>query len=396
MGRRLGTASAPALRQWTFAERLDDLARRAESSDPARPARCLFAVALALLTLGLLVQISHASTTLPLDTFKAELQSLVGMRTLGLFVLLFGLRLGPHGVRRAIPALSVVVVLLLIAVYVPGLRSNLNGARRWVDLPGLPSIQPSELARVVAVLWVAQRCATLGPRVQDGRSGYLPMLLAGLCVFVLILAEPDLGGALLFLLCFGSTMWVGGARPAHVGLSMAALMGCAVLVGASLFGYVRERLAVWVGDSANDQVTRASEAIASGDLWGVGVAQGGFRNQSLQYMQTDYAFSMVGEELGLFGMSLVLGLLLAFVWFAFRLVLSVRDRYAALAAFGLLVSVAFQAMLHVQIVTGLAPPKGMTLPFLSDGGSALVSTCLAVGLALGAARERVPSHGDGL
>src|SRR5690606_18113051 len=97
-----------------------------------------------------------------------------------------------------------------------------------------------------------------------------------------------------------------------------------------------------------------------------------------------------GEELGLFGLLLVLGLFLAFVWYSLRLGLAVRDRYRALAAFGLLLSVCLQAMVHVQVVTRLAPPKGMTLPFLSDGGTSLVVSSLAVGLALGAARAPRP------
>ena len=111
------------------------------------------------------------------------------------------------------------------------------------------------------------------------------------------------------------------------------------------------------------------------------------RNDGVPYLESDYVFGLVGEELGLLGMWLVLALLVAFLWFSLRLVLSVPDRYQALAAFGLLVSVGLQAMLHVQVVAGLAPPKGMTLPFVSDGGTSLIVSSLAVGLALGAARR---------
>jgi cell division protein FtsW len=201
----------------------------------------------------------------------------------------------------------------------------------------------------------------------------------------LILKEPDLGGALLFLLCFGTTLFVGGARMQHLALVIAACI-LLVLIALNSFGHVAERFAVWMGDSTNDQVTRAAEAMASGDFFGVGYTQGGFRNAGLQYMQTDYALALVGEELGLFGIWLVVGLFAAFIWNAQAMVLGIRDRFAALCAFGLSISVAFQAMVHLQVVTGLAPPKGMALPFLSDGGSALLAACLAVGLALGAGR----------
>jgi cell division protein FtsW len=106
----------------------------------------------------------------------------------------------------------------------------------------------------------------------------------------------------------------------------------------------------------------------------------------MPYQDSDYIFSLLGEELGFLGLALVVGMMFAFLWFALRLVLSIRDRFAALSAFGLLMGVAVQAMIHMQVVTGLAPPKGMSFPFLSDGGTSLLVSALAVGLALGAAR----------
>lgn len=386
--------TAPRLRQLTLTERLDDLARRADAGDPARPAQAIFFCVLALMTLGFVVQVSHAATTVPHAAFDAEVSRLVQFRLLGLITLLIGFRIGPAGVERFVPILTILAVAGLLAVFLPFVDS-INGSRRWLDLPGLPSVQPSEIARVVAVLWVARRCAQLGRDVEDPWRGYVPMLGFGLGLFALILLEPDLGGAMLFFICYMGTMWVGGARPTHVASSMAAIVTAALAFGAARFSHVRERLDVWLGNSTNDQVSRAAEAMASGNLFGVGLTHGGFRNQNLQYMQTDYVFSLVGEELGFFGLALVVGLFCAYGYFSLRLVSSLRDRFAALVAFGLLVSVAFQAMLHVQVVTGLAPPKGMTLPFLSEGGSSLVASSLAVGLALGAARRSPTDRATG-
>lgn len=350
-------------------------------------ARTLLYLVFALILFGLLVQISHASTTLPLDEFRSHVRSLVVMRVGGVGVIFFLMWLGPDRLRILVPYLAGLTLISLLLVYVPGFKEEINGSRRWIRIPGVPmTLQPSEVARVIGVVWAAHRVSLLGDGIKDLRQGYVPMV--GMCLLfcVPILLEPDLGATILFLLCFFTVLFLGGARMKHMAISVGAVVGMVLMVAATSFEYVRERIAVWVGDSSNDQVRRAMEAIGSGDGAGVGLAQGGFRNQSLQYMQTDYVFSLVGEEFGLLGSFLIIGLFLAFLFVGFRMAGGIRDRFSALAAFGLIASVAYQAMLHLQVVTGLAPPKGMNLPFVSDGGTALLASCLAVGIALGAAR----------
>jgi cell division protein FtsW len=376
----------PRERQLTLLERLDSLAQRVEMPDPTQPAMALFWTVLALMGLGLALQINHAATTQPPEVFWAGLWSQLGFRIAAVLALVAGIRIGPARLRRCIPALTIIALVTLVLVYVPGFAATKNGARRWVALPLIRfSFQPSELARIVMILWIADRCIRLEDRVRDLKRGVWPMLRFGLVFFLLILCETDLGGALLFLACMLATMWVGGARPVHVYGPLIGVGGAAFLVVITFVGYIRQRIEMWLGSTANDQVVRSGEAIASGDFFGVGLGHGLFRNARVPYLESDYVFALTGEELGLFGMLVVLTLFLAFLWFALRYVLSVRDRYDALCAFGLLLSVGLQAMVHTQVVTGLAPPKGMPLPFLSHGGTSLVVSSLAVGLALGAA-----------
>lgn len=386
----------PREHQLSLWERLDSLTQKVETIDPREPAIAIFWCVIGLMGIGLLLQANHAATTQPPDVFWAGLWSQLGFRVAAVLALVAGFRLGPARLRRFVPALTVVAIVLLVLVYVPGFAATKNGARRWIVLPFLHlSFQPSELARIVLILWVADRCLRLGKQVEDLKRGVWPMLRLGLLGFVLILCETDLGGALLFLLCFLATMWVGGARPIHVYGPLFGAGGIAFLAVITFVGYIRTRIEMWLGSATNDQVMRTSEAIASGDFTGVGLGHGLFRNARVPYLESDYVFALTGEELGLFGMWLVLGLFLAFLWFALRYVLSIRDRYAALCAFGLLLSVGLQAMVHAQVVTGLAPPKGMPLPFLSHGGTSLVVSSLAVGLALGAAgalRPEPPSN----
>jgi cell division protein FtsW len=380
--------AVPSERQHTIVERLEGLARAARVTDASRPALMLFGIVLALLALGLVVQASHASTTTTPEIFWGVLRSQVLFRVAAIAALLVGVRIGPQGLRRHIPALTVACGIFLLLVFVPGVGDPRNGAHRWLQIPFLGlSFQPSELARIVMVLWVADRCIRLGEGVRDLRRGALPMLGVGLAFFGAILLETDLGGAILFLCCFLATMWVGGARLKQISGPVLIVGGGAAVSLALFVSYIRHRIDMWLGQASNHQVARTAEAIASGDLFGVGVGQGLWRNARVPYLESDYVLAQVGEELGLFGILLVIGLLVGFTWLAIRLSLSIRDRYSALCAFGLLLSVGLQAMIHAQVVTALAPPKGMPLPFISHGGTALVVSSLAIGLALGAARR---------
>lgn len=373
-------------RQTTIFEWMEGLARRAGSDDPTGPALGLFCATLALMALGLMIQAAHAASVSAPAELMRELSTQSWFRMVGLLVLLAAARLGPWGVRRFVPALMVGCTVLLIAVYVPQLGAARNGAHRWIQVLHF-TFQPSELARVAIVLWVADRCVRLGSLVRDTRRGLLPMLTLVLTCFALIAAEPDLGGSVLFLVCALATLWVGGARATLVFGSLTTVVGGALLVAMAFVPYIQRRVETFLGHQSNLQVEQSELAIDRGDFLGAGLGQGTARTEAVPYLDSDYVFAQVGEELGLFGMLLVVGLYSFFLASALRLVLSIPDRFSALAAFGLLVSVCLQAMLHLQIVSGLAPPKGMTLPLISDGGTSLVVTCLAVGLALGAVRS---------
>jgi len=378
-------------RQTTIFDALDSWTRRAQAHDPIRPAIQLFCVVLALMGLGLLLQASHAATIYSDPSlFRAEVRQQVIFRVVAIAVLVLGYRIGPGRLRRILPFLVVLCAALLLGCWIPPLAAPANGSHRWIEIPLLScSVQPSELARLVLVLWVADRCTRLGPKLLDFRRGVLPILALGLFFIALIGLETDLGGALVFLTVFLFTWFVGGASFTHFTGSIAAIGGTALILAVSSVEYIRSRIEIFLGNTQNSQVARSIDALGSGELFGVGLGQGLYRNSGLPYQDSDYVFALLGEELGFFGVALCIGLVLAFVWCSLRLVLGIRDRYAALAAFGLLLGVSLQAMIHMQVVTGLAPPKGMTLPFMSDGGTSLVVSAFAVGLALGAARHQV-------
>jgi cell division protein FtsW len=382
-----GAAHAP--QQLEFGGFVDRVARL----DPLSPARGLFGVVLALLGAGLLVQLGYSATVFGTEQFHADVARELVMRTLALVVLLCAWRIGPSGLRRFLPLLVTLALIALVCVWMPGIGVDRNGARRWIEV-GV-SVQPSEVARIVLILWLAHTCVALGPRVATLYRGLLRMM-ALVCVMCgLVLMQPDLGGSMVMLLCACATMWVGGVGTGRIALPFFGLFASAFALAVTGQSYVSGRIAMWLDKTQNAQVAEAAGALATSGPFGAGYTGGALRNRGFSYQDSDFAFSYVGEEFGWAGVVGLVALLVAFLWYALRMVLSLRDRYDAVAAFGLSLSVAFQALVHVGVVAGLAPPKGMTLPFISSGGTSLLVSSLTVGLALGAARRSARWHTEG-
>lgn len=378
-------ASGSGLRQLTLGSWIEQRVTRGGTAAAAHHAARVLTVVLAMMGVGILLRVSHAATILGPEEFRGYLVSDLAVRGLGLLVLLAAARLGPAGLRRAIPLLALVSLGLLLAVWLPGIGAPANGAHRWIRV-GL-SIQPSDLARVALVLWVADRCVRLGPLSGDFFRGVAPMLAFVLLFAGLVALQPDLGGAILLTVSALATMWIGGVALSRVGPVLLIVAASAVSIMAALLPYVRARLDMFLGVRDNEQVGDSVRALAHAGPFGQGLTGGELRNRGFNYMDSDFAFALLGEEWGLVGLFLLLGLWVAFLWCSLRMVLALSDRFEAVAAFGLCMVLVFQALVHIQVAAGMAPPKGMTLPFLSAGGTSFVVSSLAVGLAIGAARR---------
>ena len=362
------------------------LAQRAIGPDPAKPAFVVLCSTLALFGFGFLLQASHAATTASYEGYQAELIEQARFRSAALICLLMGARLGPQGLRRLVPHVFVVSVALLIAVWIPGLAKPENGAHRWVKIMGF-SVQPSEIVRISLILWTADRCARLGDRLMDSWKTILPVFLTGLLTCLLVFFEPDLGGSFILMMCFFLTLFVGGAPAKKTIYPFGILLASGIFIAVSTQQYVRDRIAILFGSGGNEQVSDAAQAMWSGGVFGQGLGQGLSRRSNLLYQDSDFVFSLIGEELGAVGMIIVIGLFVSIAWFGLKMVLAIPDRFRAITSFGLLLSVLLPALIHMMVAVGLSPPKGMTLPFISDGGTSLIMSSLACGLALGAARS---------
>jgi cell division protein FtsW len=302
---------------------------------------------------------------------------------LGVLAMAFASRLRPELLERWANVLLLVTLLALGLVLIPGLGVERNGAQRWVCAGG-SCMQPSELAKITVVLYLARTLSRRRERLGAFTTGVLPPLLTvGGCMACLVL-QPDFGTAAILGLVLLLMLFAGGARALHLaGLAAAAL---ALLgVGILFAEYRLQRLLAFLDpwrhsrDSAF-QLVQSLIAFGSGGLTGVGLGQSRQKMFFLPEAHTDFIFALVGEELGLLGALLVLALFGVIALRGFRVAARHPDSFASLLAFGLTLVIVLSAVVNVGVVLGVLPTKGLALPFISYGGSALLGAMLQVGM----------------
>jgi cell division protein FtsW len=292
----------------------------------------------------------------------------------------------------ALPLLAVGFV-LLVAVFVPHLGLRINGARRWLNLM-VTTFQPVEAVKLILVVYVASYLVRHRDNVETRFLGlFKPLMVAGLIV-LLLLAQPDFGSATLVIAVTIAMVWFGGARPLYLfgmGLPLMPLL----YIAATGESYRMKRLTSFLDpwkDPFNDgfQLTQSLMAIGRGQWDGVGLGSSVLKLSYLPEAHTDFIFAVIGEELGLAGVLLVIGLFALVVWRGLLLALrgvEVNRLFAAHIAFGASLMLALQAIVSIGVNLGVLPTKGLTLPLISYGGSSMVLTCMMGGLLLRATLE---------
>lgn len=293
--------------------------------------------------------------------------------------------------RLAYPLLGVTFVILML-VLIPGIGVARGGARRWLMLPGFV-FQPAELAKLAIVLYLAHSMAKKEETIQTFSIGVLPHLLVGGAVSGLLLLEPDFGTVLILGVLLYMMLFVGGARVSH--LLATGLMALPLLVYVILTAEYRLRrlltfLDPWRDPSSSGfQVIQSLIAFGSGQLWGRGLGESRQKLFYLPEAHTDFVFSVIGEELGLLGALAVLALFGTVIARGLRLTGRIEEPFEQYLAFGLTVLLGLQALIHMGVVMGLMPTKGLVLPFISYGGSAMVVNLMEAGILLGLSRRRI-------
>jgi cell division protein FtsW len=304
---------------------------------------------------------------------------------IGLGALVLGLRLGARGAERlAYPVLALTVVSLLL-VLIPGVGAAAGGARRWIGL-GPFHFQPAELAKVALVLYLARSLSRKQSQMKVFSVGFLPHLLvtgllAGLC-----LLQRDFGTGVVLGLVLFAMLFAAGAKVSY--LLGAALLAVPVAWKA-IAGtpYRMERIQAFLDPfrhkgGAGWQMVESLLGIGSGGWLGQGLGQGKAKLFYLPGAHTDFIAAVVAEEVGLAGVALLLLLYGVFTWRGFRAAFRASDAFGCYAALGIVALIASQALINLSVVFVLLPTKGLTLPFVSYGGSSLITLLGASGLLL--------------
>jgi cell division protein FtsW len=288
------------------------------------------------------------------------------------------------------PILAIVTGMMLLCVL--GLGHKGGGATRWLQL-GPVNIQPSEAAKLGLVLWLAYSLAKKRDRVKTFSVGMLPHLIMAGGLMLLCLRQPDFGGAVVLLFLTFTLLFVAGARLGY-------LLGLMILGGLSAFWLVRftpyrwERILAFINmnEHRHDLAYQPFQSVmsfGSGGWFGLGLGNG-LQTLYLPEAHNDFISAIIGEELGFVGIALLIGAYLTIVIRGVRAALAASDDYGTYVAFGISVLFGVQALINLAVAMCILPTKGLTLPFVSYGGSSLLVNAAAMGVLLNVSRRRVP------
>ena len=290
--------------------------------------------------------------------------------------------------QRWAPMLFLAGLVLLVIVLIPGVGKVVYGARRWLSL-GFTSLQPSELMKLFVILYVADYTVRKQDYMQQFSKGFLPMGAAVAAVGLLLLLEPDLGAFVVIATVAMGMLFLGGVNgKLFAGLVVIALSTFSLLI--MLSPWRRDRIFAYLDPFADPlgkgyQLTHSLIAFGRGEIFGVGLGGSIEKLHYLPEAHTDFLLAVIGEELGLVGVLVVIGL---FYWFtrrAFeigRQAIAIDRVFAGLAAKGVALWLGFQAFINMGVNVGLLPTKGLTLPLMSYGGSGLLVNCVAIAILL--------------
>lgn len=358
----------------------------------SNPDFVLIIVTLSLLAVGLIMVYSASAVWADYkfgdSFFFAKRQMLFA--ALGVAAMFFIMNVDYWTWRTWAKVLLIVCFLLLVLVLIPGIGMERNGSRSWIGV-GAFSIQPSEFIKLAMIAFLAKFLSEQQKYITTVKKGLLPSLTLVGTAFAMIMLQPDLGtGTVMFATCL-VMIFIAGARIAHFAvLGLIGIGGFVALVLSAPYRMARitSFLDPWEDPlKSGFQIIQSLLAIGPGGLFGLGLGESRQKFFYLPEPQTDFIFAIIAEELGFIGGSFVLLLFALLLWRGIRIALGAPDLYGSFLAVGIISMIAIQVMINIGVVTGLMPVTGITLPFLSYGGSSLTLMLMAVGVLLNISRH---------
>jgi len=366
---------------------------RFDTVTPRRPDPWLWLPGLALVLLGLLMVLnttyflSLEKTGAPFYFIRRQLlNTAVGVGVLFLFS-----QFSARGLRRLALPLMIVAAVMLLAVWIPGLGIVRGGARRWLKLGPLLA-EPSELVKLAAAFVLAEVLSKRDEHMDSFVSGPLPAFLIIAPLAAVILKQPDFGTTVMLAMLLFAMLFAAGARPLHLAAAGAGALGL-LLFQAGHEAYRMRRLITFLdpwhqAQGAGFQLVQSFIALGAGGGWGVGLGASRQKMFYLPQAHTDFVFAVIGEEFGMIGAMAVIALFGVILWRGMRIAHNETDRFASLLAVGLTALLSLQALVNIAVVIGLLPTKGLPLPFVSYGGTAMVTSMAALGALLALGRRQ--------
>ena len=399
--------SKPKSRPWwtntrsyfAASEQQEPVTETSSEQKPGRMDKALIALTICLIAIGILMvySSSHLLSSRHYDGYSYRyLQTHIIACTIGLVGMYMTSYLPYKFYAKYANLLLILSFVGLLLVFVPSLGASVQGAeggrfKRWINI-GLPiNFQPVEFAKIALVIHVANFISRNPERVKSFFNGVLPNLLILAAAFGLVVSQPDFGSAFLLAVTVCIVLFIGGIRIWHVLMLAGAgggLLSLLVIRDTYRLKRIMDYLAMLKSpDAANYHLTRSLDALEGGGLLGMGIDSSLQKISRLPYPHTDFIFAVLGEEFGFVGAAAVTIIFMLFVWRGLHISRHVNDLFGSLLATGLTTLISLQAFINIGVVTGLLPTKGITLPFISYGGSSIVLSLVSVGILLNVSRN---------
>lgn len=275
--------------------------------------------------------------------------------------------------------------ILLVLVLIPGIGTVRNGSRSWFGIGGF-GIQPSEFTKLGLIIFTSKYLKNNNKELRDIKKGVLPILIVLMLVFGLIMLQPDFGTGVVIVISIVALLFVSGVKMNFfIKIGLLGLVGVVVLI--IIAPYRMERIVSFLNPWSDPlgsgfQIIQSMYAIGPGGLLGLGFCNSIQKHFYLPEPQTDFIFSIISEEFGFMGILIVSSLFITIIYQGIKISIKCEDAFGKYLAFGITFSLAFQTLLNLMVVVGLIPVTGVTLPFLSYGGSSLLITLLSMGILL--------------